>query len=90
MTHRHGLVRAIRYLMIFGLQKHSVRNGLKFGQDSVRILVITVISGILFDDEVRSGYHSMKAKLYFDKDMKQKSNDTTCTQSSSDQYQSAL
>ena len=48
------------------------------------------ISGILFDDEVRSGYHSMKAKLYFDKDMKQKSHDTTCTQSSSDQYQSAL
>jgi len=46
--------------------------------------------GILFDDEVRSGYHSMKAKLYFDKDMKQKSHDTTCTQSSSDQYQSAL
>ena len=48
------------------------------------------ILGILFDDEVRSGYHSMKAKLYFDKDMKQKSHDTTCTQSSSDQYQSAL
>ena len=52
--------------------------------------------GILFDDEVRSGYHSMKAKLYFDQEMKRKnenSHDTTngtCTQSSSDQYQSAL
>ena len=29
--------------------------------------------GILFDEEVHSGFHSMKAKLYYDKQMAHKS-----------------